>query len=90
MKSVTTERFRKSLNQLPAAIRQQARDAYILFQENPRHPTLRFKRIHPTLPVYSVRIGVHYRAVGVREGDTLIWFWVGSHVDYDRLISDLT
>jgi len=89
MKSVTTARFRKFLNQLPAAIRQQARDAYILFQENPRHPSLRFKRIHPTLPIYAVRIGVHYRAVGVREGDTLIWFWVGSHADYDRLISHL-
>ena len=89
MKSVTTERFRTSLGELPAAIRRQAREAYLIFQNNPRHPSLRFKRIHPTLPIYAVRIGVHYRAVGVHEGDTLIWFWIGSHADYDRLISHL-
>ena len=89
MKSVTTERFRKSLAQLPAPIRRQAREAYLLFEQNPGHPSLRFKPVHPTLPVYAVRIGVHYRALAVREGDTLIWFWIGSHADYDHLISHL-
>jgi hypothetical protein len=43
--------------------------------------------VHPSRPIYSVRIGIHYRALGVREGDDIVWFWVGSHDEYERLIS---
>jgi hypothetical protein len=87
MKSHTTSRFRKSLAQLPKTIQRQAREAYLLFIENPYHPSLRFKQLHPTLPIYSVRISINYRAVGMREGDTVIWFWAGSHDDYQKLLS---
>jgi exonuclease SbcD len=48
---------------------------------------LRFKQVHPTEPIYSVRISRNYRALGVREDDAMIWFWIGSHADYDDLIS---
>jgi len=89
MKSHTTERFRKVFKGLPKHIQRQARDAYRLFKQNPYHPSLRFKQVHPTKPIYSVRISVDYRAVGVREGDEVIWFWIGSHADYDELISRL-
>ncbi len=41
------------------------------------------------MPIYSVRIGLDYRALGVREGDDIVWFWIGSHADYDRLVSQL-
>jgi hypothetical protein len=68
-------------------VKEHARDAYRLFRENPDHSSLRFKRVHPTDPIYSVRIGLGYRAVGAREGDTIYWFWIGGHADYDRLIS---
>jgi hypothetical protein len=55
---------------------------------DPWHPSLHFKQIHQTEPVYSVRISLGWRAVGVRSGDIVIWFWVGSHADYDRLIAN--
>jgi hypothetical protein len=86
MISHTTSRFRKAFAELPADIRKQARQAYRLFIENPHHSSLRFKSIHPTRPIYSVRIGLNYRAVGIREGDDVIWYWIGSHAEYDKLI----
>jgi hypothetical protein len=44
------------------------------------------KRVHEHNPIYSVRIGLHYRALGLKEDDTIIWFWIGSHAEYDKLI----
>ena len=89
MNSVTTERFRRALQDLPVAVQQRARRAYATFRQDPRHPSLRFKQVHPTRPIYSARIGLGYRALGVREGETIIWFWIGSHADYDRLLASL-
>jgi hypothetical protein len=67
MNSHITARFREAFAELPADVRKQARQAYRLFMENPHHPSLRFKSIHPTRPIYSVRIGLDYRAVGIRD-----------------------
>jgi len=89
MKSQTTEHFRKLLKNLPGRIQRQARVAYKLFRENPQHPSLYFKRVHSVDPIYSVRISVDYRAIGVYEGDVIIWFWIGSHADYDGIVSRL-
>jgi hypothetical protein len=86
MNSHTTDAFRQAFSELPADVRKQARQAYRLFIENPYHPSLRFKSIHPTRPIYSVRVGLNYRAVGVRDGQDVIWFWIGSHAEYDKLI----
>jgi hypothetical protein len=87
VKSRVTRRFRRAFAELPDEVKERARDAYRLFRKNPDHPSLRFKRVHPTDPIYSVRIGLGYRAVGAREGDTIYWYWIGGHADYDRLIS---
>ena len=89
MKSHTTERFRKALRKLPPEIQEQARKAYKVFKQDPRHPSLRFKQVHPTKSVYSVRASLGYRALGVRDGEDIIWFWIGSHSDYDKLIARL-
>jgi len=86
MNSHVTEKFRKAFAELPADVRNQARQAYRLFLENPYHPSLHFKSIHPTRPIYSVRVGLYYRAVGVREEDEIIWFWIGSHAEYNKLL----
>ena len=86
MISHITERFRKALAELPADAQKQARQAYRLFIENPHHPSLRFKSIHPTRPIYSIRVGLNYRAIGIREDDDIIWYWVGSHAEYNKLI----
>ena len=67
-------------------MQRQARVAYQLFRADPWHPGLRFKQVHPTEPVYSVRVGLTYRALGRREdADTIVWFWIGTHAEYDRL-----
>lgn len=89
MKSRTTTQFRKMFANLPLSIQEQTRQAYRQFQQNPNYPSLRFKKIHPTLSIYSVRINKDYRAVGQLEGDTVIWFWVGSHAEYDALLNQL-
>jgi hypothetical protein len=89
MNSRTTKRFRELLAVLPAHVRQQARGAYRLFRQNPSHPGLRFKKVHPDPPLYSARVGIGHRAVGALEGDTVVWFWIGSHADYDKLLEHL-
>jgi len=86
MISHITNKFREAFAELPADVQEQARQAYRLFIENPYHPSLQFKSIHPTRPIYSVRVGLNYRAVGTRDGDEIIWYWIGSHAEYDRLI----
>jgi hypothetical protein len=89
MNSRTTRRFRDLFAALPAHVQQQARQAYRLFQQNPAHPGLHFKKVHPDPPIYSARVGIGYRAVGALDGGTVVWFWVGSHADYDRLLEQL-
>lgn len=86
MISKTTERFRKAYARLPESVRRRAREAYRLFRENPAHPSLRFKPVHATRPIYSARGGLGYRALGVLDGDAILWFWIGTHADYDELL----
>lgn len=71
---------------MPKSVQDKARGAYELWAANPAHPSLRFKKVHPTLPIYSVRIDIDWRAVGVVNGDHMVWFWIGSHADYERLL----
>ncbi|MEN9221907.1 MAG: hypothetical protein Q6M04_05660 [Thermostichus sp. BF3_bins_97] len=89
MKSRTTAQFRKLFTGLPEQVQQQARAAYRLFQEDPNYPSLHFKKVHPELPIYSARISKNYRAVGQVDGDTMIWFWIGSHAEYDKLLGQM-
>ena len=89
MISHTTENFRKCLRHLPAEIRRQARLAYLKWKHDPTHPSLHFKKVHDTLPVYSVRIGIGWRALGVKQDDTMIWYWIGSHAEYDKLLDQM-
>jgi len=89
MRSRTTRRFRALFAALPANIQRQAREAYRLFQRNPAHPGLHFKQVHLSPPIYSARVGIGYRAVGALDGDTVIWFWIGTHAGYDRLLEQL-
>jgi len=86
--SRTTLRFRKALSALPEAVRARARIVYRLFSQDPWHPALQFKQVHPVEPIYSARVGLGYRALAVREGEVVIWFWIRSHAEYDRLISE--
>ena len=71
---------------LPEEVRQHARRAYRLWRANPSHPGLRFKPIHGHTDLYSVRVGRGWRALGRLHGETVTWFWIGSHAEYDGLI----
>jgi hypothetical protein len=87
--SRTTKSFRTLLAALPKAVRKQACEAYKTFRDNPSHPGIRFKKVYPDPPTYSARVGIGYRSVGVLDGDTVVWFWIGSHAEYDLLLKPL-
>jgi len=90
VKSRINDDFLTVYRRLPKDVREQARKAYALFRDNPGHPSLSFKRVYPNAPIFSVRINKSYRTVGILADDNeLIWFWIGSHADYDRLLSAL-
>jgi hypothetical protein len=89
MNSRTTRRFRELFSALPAHVQRQAREAYRLFQRDPAHPGLHFKQVHADPPLYSARVGISYRAVCVRDGNTVVWYWIGSHAAYDQLLAQL-
>ena len=85
MRSRTTRDFRDLLASLSESVQRQAHDAYELFRLNPFHPGLNFKPVSQHSPgVWSVRIGIHYRAIGIRDGDDILWIWIGSYAEYDR------
>ncbi|WP_411280468.1 hypothetical protein [Gemmatimonas sp.] len=69
---------------LPAAVRALADKQFALLKENPRYPSLHFKRIGR---LHSARVGSHYRALAVDVPDGILWFWIGTHADYDRLVA---
>ncbi len=70
-------------------MQQRARQAYHFFRSDPAHPGLQFKQVHPTRPIFSARVGLGYRALAVRDGDAVIWFWIGTHANYDQLVRSL-
>jgi mRNA-degrading endonuclease RelE of RelBE toxin-antitoxin system len=82
--------FRRDFTKLPRNIQQRAREAYRRFQADPSYPGLQFKHLHTTQPLWSVRVTDSYRAVGVREADEkIVWFFIGTHAEYDRLLANL-
>ncbi len=89
MISKATGKFWKCYEQLPAEVQKKAKEAYAIFSHDPWYPSLHFKRVHSNLPVYSVRITKDYRAVGTLKADKLIWFWAGSHSDYNKLLKQM-
>ncbi len=86
MNSQTLPQFWALYYQLPRNIRRRATKAYRIWCEHPHSPGLQFKRVGNRRPVYSVRITDAYRALGLLEGDTVYWFWIGPHDEYERLI----
>ena len=89
MTSRTTQAFRKAFKALPPDIQDRARKSFEQFQIDSSHPSLRFKKVHPAEPIYSARISLSHRALAVRTDEAWIWFWIGSHSDYDQLLEQL-
>ncbi|WP_341735253.1 hypothetical protein [Microcoleus sp. CAWBG640] len=86
MKSSVTRSFRTRLESLPASVQEQADKAYALWQENPDHPSLQFKRVSQKQPIYSARVSINYRVLGLLEADRIYWYWIGAHDEYDELL----
>ena len=79
VKSIATRRFWELFRALPSEIQNLAVKNYHLWRQNPHHPSLRFRRVQGSEDRYSIR------ALARRVGETIIWVWIGTHSDYDRL-----
>ena len=88
MISQTVPAFWKEYNQLPVEVREQARESFLLFEQNPYHNSLYFKQVHPKLPVYSARVTLHYRVLGYKKPGIIRWGWIGPHPEYERIIKN--
>lgn len=84
MKSAAVPSFWHAYRRLYGKVKSSAKKAYRLWNEDPFHPSLRFKCINRQENIWSVRLSLGYRALGVMDGDTVTWFWVGGHDDYER------
>ncbi len=83
MRHFASAAFWKAYEKLPAHVRELADKNYSLLKADPKHPSLHFKKISR---LWSVRVGMHHRALGVDVENGVLWFWIGSHSDYDALI----
>ena len=83
MNHLASPEFWECYHSLPAAVRNLADKNFALLRENPNHPFLHFKRVGR---FWSARVGMRYRTLAVESGEDLVWFWIGTHAEYDRLI----
>ena len=86
MTSRATRRFWKLYHELPEPIQRLAVKNYRLWQQNPNHPSLAFKKLAGANERFSVRIGIHYRALGHLVPGGVEWVWIGSHEAYNKLV----
>ena len=83
MKHRASPRFWQCYRQLPEEVQRLADRDYELLCADPRHPSLQLKKVGL---FWSVRVGLHYRSLAIEDGSDLIWTWIGTHAEYDRLI----
>ena len=86
MKSIRTKAFKELFAKIPQDVQKQAVGAYHIFKENPYDPSLRFKCVNKKKSWYSARVNDDYRVVGIKKGDTIFWFFIGTHTNYDHLL----
>jgi mRNA-degrading endonuclease RelE of RelBE toxin-antitoxin system len=89
VKSHLLKSFRDRLLTLPQEAQENAKEAFRQFQTDPTYPGLHFKKvIGKRKQVYwSVRIGGSYRALATVTDGEAYWFWIGTHAEYDALLS---
>lgn len=83
MRHFASPQFWKHYRQLPPAVSELADKNFQLLKSDPKHPSLHFKKIGK---LWSVRVGAHYRALGLDKPEGVVWFWIGTHSDYDKLL----
>ncbi|MCK7581496.1 MAG: hypothetical protein MZV65_41650 [Chromatiales bacterium] len=79
-----TARFWACFYALPEQVQKIAQKNYELLKENPRHPSLRFKKVGK---LWSARVGGNHRALAMEDDDGYVWVWIGTHEEYDSLIN---
>jgi hypothetical protein len=85
VKHTASKRFWQCFDSLPSEVQELGKKSYALLRRNPSHPSLQFKLLGGG-KMYSVRVGLHYRALGLPRNDGVHWFWIGSHAEYDKLV----
>ena len=83
MRHFTTPDFWKCYEKLPVSIQELAYKNYQLLKQDSWHPSLHLKKVNS---YWSVRVGIDYRAVGIKINEGILWFWIGIHTEYDKLI----
>ncbi len=83
MKHRTTPRFWQAYDALPDEVQRLADENFDLLKSDPRHPSLHLKKVGR---FWSARVGLHYRVLAVEGEEALVWFWIGNHDEYERLI----
>jgi hypothetical protein len=83
VKHRASPKFWRFYAELPTEIQELADKNYALLKSDPHHRSLHFKKVGR---FWSVRIGIHYRAVAVADGPDFVWFWIGRHDEYDVII----
>lgn len=73
MRHRANPKFWRFFAELPQNIQQLARESYKTLKRDPYHPSLHFKKVGK---FWSVRVGIHYRAAAIEEGQDVVWFWV--------------
>ena len=83
--------FWKLHDQLPEHIQRLAKKNFELLKANTHHPSINLKKLSGsgTRSYVSARVGDHYRTVGILDGNDIVWFWIGSHEDYNKLLNRL-
>jgi hypothetical protein len=89
LSSFLTDEFVFCFRRLPKYVKKGARKNYRIWKKDSSHPGLDFKKVHTVKEIYSVRIGTGWRALAYKKSETIIWFWIGSHADYDKILSQL-
>jgi hypothetical protein len=79
--------FWQRYRQLPRDVRDLADKNFRFLRSDPQHPSVQRKKVGSTKQLWSVRVGMHYRALGLDKPEGAVWFWIGSHAEYDRLLS---
>lgn len=84
MKHLATARFWRCYYALPQTIRELADRSFAQLKADPSHRSLHFKKIGD---FRSARVGLYYRALARDVDQDLAWFWIGTHAEYDKLLS---
>jgi hypothetical protein len=80
----TTNRFWECYEKLPVSVQRLAKKNFDILKVKPQHPSLHFKKVGK---LWSVRVGINYRALAVEENNDFVWVWIGTHDEYDKLLN---